>query len=320
MLLEGHRHAGAVPPTVQAVVAARLDALPTPARDVARRSSVFLSSFDRDEAAALAPAEGAIDTRLQELEDAELLVRVDDGAPRWRFRHQTLRDVAYASLPKRQRRELHLVVADRLVADGHRSWAADHLEQAALAALDLEPASRELPDRAADALAEAGDRARRRMENRSALGRYRRALALAGDGDGWGVREARVLAGMGEAFYWLGEYPGADRGPRAGRRARHAPRRRLDARARAPVPRRHLDQRAPPTSTGRRSCSIVPSRRPSGSASRPRSPARCCSPAGCRGPASASRMPRRSGGGRSRSPRRTTIGGPASAPSARSRS
>ncbi len=209
MLLEGHRHAGAVPPTVQAVVAARLDALPTPARDVARRSSVFLSSFDRDEAAALAPAEGAIDTRLQELEDAELLVRVDDGAPRWRFRHQTLRDVAYASLPKRQRRELHLVVADRLVADGHRSWAADHLEQAALAALDLEPASRELPDRAADALAEAGDRARRRMENRSALGRYRRALALAGDGDGWGVREARVLAGMGEAFYWLGEYPGA---------------------------------------------------------------------------------------------------------------
>ncbi len=209
MLLEGHRHAGAVPPTVQAVVAARIDALPTPARDVARRSSVFLSSFDRDEAAALAPAQGAIDTRLEELEDAELLVRVDDGTPRWRFRHQTLRDVAYASLPKRQRRELHLVVADRLVADGHRSWAADHLEQAALAALDLEPASRELPDRAADALAEAGDRARRRMENRSALGRYRRALALAGDGDRWGVREARVLAGMGEAFYWLGEYPGA---------------------------------------------------------------------------------------------------------------
>ncbi|MGZ8601213.1 MAG: AAA family ATPase [Actinomycetota bacterium] len=209
MLLEGHRHAGAVPPTVQAVVAARIDALPASAREVARRSSVFLSSFDRDEAATLAPAEGAIDARLEELEDAELLVRVDDGGPRWRFRHQTLRDVAYASLPKRQRRELHLAVADRLLADGHRSWAADHLEQAALAALDLEPASRELPDRAADALAEAGDRARRRMENRSALARYRRALALAGDGDRWGVREARVLAGMGEAFYWLGEYPGA---------------------------------------------------------------------------------------------------------------
>ncbi|HET6712820.1 MAG TPA: AAA family ATPase [Actinomycetota bacterium] len=209
LLREGHRHVASVPPTVQAVVAARLDALPAPARDVARRSSVFLSSFDRDEIAELASAESAIDARLAELEEAELLVRVDDGVPRWRFRHQTLRDVAYASLPKRQRRELHLAVADRLTADGHRSWAAEHLEQAALAALDLEPASRELPDRAADALAEAGDRARRRMENRSALARYRRALALAGDGDRWGVREARVLAGMGEAFYWLGEYPGA---------------------------------------------------------------------------------------------------------------
>ena len=210
MLLRGdHERAGAVPPTVQAVVAARIDALPPDARDLARRSSVFLSSFDLPEMQALAPDHDDIEAHLRELEDAELLDRIDDGAPRWRFRHQTLRDVAYASLPKRQRRELHLAVAERLVADGHRSWAAEHLEQAARAAIDLDPASRALPDRAADALAEAGDRARRRMENRSALDRYRRALAMAGDGSRWGVREARVLAGMGEAFYWLGEYPGA---------------------------------------------------------------------------------------------------------------
>jgi len=116
--------------------------------------------------------------------------------------------VAYAGLPKRQRSALHVAVADRLIADDHRSWAADHLEEAALAQIDLDPTSRELPDRAANALAEAGDRARRRMENRSATDRYRRALAMADAAD-WGVREARVLAGMGEAFYWLGEYPGA---------------------------------------------------------------------------------------------------------------
>jgi class 3 adenylate cyclase/tetratricopeptide (TPR) repeat protein len=209
LLREGRRRTAAVPPTVQAVVAARIDSLRPPTRDLARRSSVFLSSFDLDEVQALAPDEQAVTARLEELEDAELLIRIDDGAPRWRYRHETLRDVAYASLPKRQRRELHLAVADRLQADGHRSWAADHLEQAALAALDLEPASRQLPDRAVDALAEAGDRARRRMENRSALERYRRALALAGEGARWGAREARILAGMGEAFYWLGEYPGA---------------------------------------------------------------------------------------------------------------
>jgi class 3 adenylate cyclase/tetratricopeptide (TPR) repeat protein len=207
MLLRDGGHVGAVPPTVQAVVAARIDSLPPATRDIARRSSVFISSFDLEEMRALAPGERAVEVRLEELEDAELLMRIDDGGPRWRFRHQTLRDVAYASLPKRLRQELHVAVADRLLADGHRSWAADHLEQAAFAALDLDPGSRAVPDRAADGLAEAGDRARRRMENRSALARYRRALALAGER--WGVREARVLAGMGEAFYWLGEYPAA---------------------------------------------------------------------------------------------------------------
>ena len=44
------------------------------------------------------------------------------------------------------------------------------------------------------------------MENRSALDYYERALALAGPEEGWGVREARVLAGMGESRYWRSEY------------------------------------------------------------------------------------------------------------------
>ena len=215
LLSEGADHASAVPPTVQAVVAARIDSLPVATRDLARRASVFLHSFDVEELGALmgddtraVEADGIRD-RLRELENAELLVRVDGGAPRWRFRHATLRDVAYASLPKRRRRELHLSVADRVLADGHRSWAAAHLERAALASIDLDPSSRELPNRAADALAESGDRARRRMENRSAIDRYRRALAMAGSADHWAVREARALAGMGEAYYWLGEYTAA---------------------------------------------------------------------------------------------------------------
>jgi class 3 adenylate cyclase/tetratricopeptide (TPR) repeat protein len=215
LLTEGTDRANVVPPTVQAVVAARIDALPAATRDLARRASVFLHSFDRDELRLLdgstpaREADDALEQRLRELENEEVLVRASEGSPRWRFRHATLRDVAYASLPKRLRRELHLAVADRVLADGHRSWAADHLEFAAQAAIDLDPTSLELPERAADALAESGDRARRRMENRSAIDRYRRALSLAGNIDRWAVREARALAGMGEAHYWLGEYPRA---------------------------------------------------------------------------------------------------------------
>jgi tetratricopeptide (TPR) repeat protein len=198
-----------VPPTVQAVVSARLDALPPRMRDLARRASVFLYSFDLEEIRIL-DSEVTVE-ELQLLEDAEILVREADGAgsPDWRLRHATLREVAYASLPKRERLRLHLVVAENLLAAGHRSWAANHLEQAALASLDLDPQDRSVAERAADALVTAGDRARRRMLARTAIDYYQRALALAGPEDRWGVREARALAGMGEAHYWMAEYPAA---------------------------------------------------------------------------------------------------------------
>jgi tetratricopeptide (TPR) repeat protein len=92
---------------------------------------------------------------------------------------------------------------------GHRSYAADHLERAAQASIDLDPSDRRVPDRAVDALILAGDRARRRMESLSAVEFYQRALAMAGPESSWEVREARALAGTGEAHYWLGEYPAA---------------------------------------------------------------------------------------------------------------
>ena len=190
-----------IPPTVQAVVSARLDALPARLREVARRASVFMHAFDREELAVIDDAASV--EELQELEDAEVIVR--DNLV-WRMRHATLKDVAYASLPKRERLRLHNLVAEYLVEKGHRSLAADHYELAARASLDLDPKDREAPERAADALLVAGDRARRRMEIRSAIDRYDRALIMSGPESGWGVREGRALAGLGEARYWLGEY------------------------------------------------------------------------------------------------------------------
>jgi class 3 adenylate cyclase/tetratricopeptide (TPR) repeat protein len=198
-----------IPPTVQAVVSARLDALPARLRDLARRASVFMYAFDLEELKVVDDAAG-ID-ELHQLEDAEVIVRDRPAADEtvWRMRHATLKEVAYASLPKRERLRLHNLVAEHLVDTGHRSLAADHYELAALASLDLDPYDRAAPERAADALLVAGDRARRRMEIRSAIDRYERALVMAGPQSGWGVREARVLAGLGEARYWLGEYGSA---------------------------------------------------------------------------------------------------------------
>ena len=209
-LLSGDDTKG-LPPTVQAVVASRLDALPDDSRELARRLAVFGESFDLAEARLVVPECDL--GGLMALEDAEILVHEDAGgdgsAQRWRLRHETLREVAYASLPKRLRLQLHLAIADSLMAGDHISFAAEHLERAAQASLDLDPLDRTLPERAADALVSAGHRARRRMESRSAIDYYERALAMEQDSSRWGVREARALAGVGEARYWLAEYPAA---------------------------------------------------------------------------------------------------------------
>jgi len=39
------------------------------------------------------------------------------------------------------------------------------------------------------------------MESRSAIDFYERSLGMSGPDGRWGVREARVLAGLGEAHY-----------------------------------------------------------------------------------------------------------------------
>ena len=181
-----------VPPTVQAVVSARLDALPQRLRELARRASVFKYSFDLTELGVV--DDEATADELQALEEAEVIVRdPQPGEPlHWRLRHATLKEVIYASLPKRERKRLHELVAQFLLDGGHPSLAADHLELAALAALDLDPNDRAIADRAV-----------------AAIDRYVRALALAGPEAQWQVREARILAGVGEAHYWLAEYPAA---------------------------------------------------------------------------------------------------------------
>jgi class 3 adenylate cyclase/tetratricopeptide (TPR) repeat protein len=204
---DGQRPA-VLPPTVQAVVASRIDHLAEPARNLIRVASIFPGgAFHESKLALVADANREV---LGTLEDEEVIVRDEDVAGRWRFRHELLREVAYDSLPKRERRRLHELVAvglDELeAAERHAQQVAYHLEQAALSALDLDPADRGPALRAEAALRRAGDLSRRRLESRAAIDLYERALAMAGPEEAWGPDEARILAGIGEARYWLGEY------------------------------------------------------------------------------------------------------------------
>jgi class 3 adenylate cyclase/tetratricopeptide (TPR) repeat protein len=201
-----------LPPTVQAVIAARIDQLTPAARELVRRASVFpRGRFDVEELALIADPTPAL---LGEAEDEELLLPDEEHDGVWRFRSDVIRDVAYDSLAKRERQRLHLRVADKLSEPGsierYPRTIAFHVEQAARAALDLDPNDRSVADRAVDALTKAGDAARRRIESRAAVDFYERALALAGPEDGWGVREAWIVGMLGEARYWLGEFDEAE--------------------------------------------------------------------------------------------------------------
>ena len=201
-----------LPPTVQAVVAARIDQLSPPARDLVRKASVFPQGrFDLDELAMI------VDPRkdlLAEAERDELLVADEERPGVWRFGSEVLRDVAYDSLAKRERQRLHLRVANKLgqleTSDRYPRTIAFHLEQAALAALDLNPRDRTLADRASLALEEAGDLARRRVESHSAADLFERALALSGPDETWGEREGWILSRLGESRFWLGEFDAAE--------------------------------------------------------------------------------------------------------------
>ncbi|MGB7804718.1 MAG: AAA family ATPase [Actinomycetota bacterium] len=201
-----------LPSTVQAVIAARIDQLSPGARELVRRASVFpRGRFDLDELSLIVEPRKEL---LAEAEDEELLVPDEDRPGVWRFGSDILRDVAYDSLAKRERQRLHLRVANKLAADEQLErfprTIAFHLEQAARASLDLNPRDRAIAERAVDALAHAGDIARRRIESRSAADLYERALSLAGPDEDWGDREARILGVLGEARYWLGEFDQAE--------------------------------------------------------------------------------------------------------------
>ena len=197
-----------LPPTVQAVVAARIDQLSPGARELVRQASVFpRGRFDLEELSLIVEPRKEL---LAEAEENELLIRDEDRPDAWRFGSDVLRDVAYDSLAKRQRQRLHLRVANKLsapeTAERYPRTIAFHLERAALASLDLDPRDRTLAERALQALLDAGDLARRRVESRSAADLYERALALAGPANAWGEREAWILSLLGETRYWVGEF------------------------------------------------------------------------------------------------------------------
>jgi class 3 adenylate cyclase/tetratricopeptide (TPR) repeat protein len=170
MLALVHDSAGGdveVPPTIQALLAARLDQLDPADRAVLERGSVEGRTFHRGAVTALADGDRSVDQRLLALVRKEL-VRPDrpqlPGDDAYRFRHLLIRDAAYDSLPKSTRADLHRRFAEWLALHGRNLVELDeilgyHLEQAASYLSVLGRGDRALALAASDRLAVAGRRA-----------------------------------------------------------------------------------------------------------------------------------------------------------------
>ena len=175
-----------VPPTLKALLAARLDQLEEAERRVLERGSVEGEIFHRGGVQALAPEETQVTTRLAALVRRQLvrpdraLLSGDDG---YRFRHLLIRDAAYDALPKAIRADLHARFAAWLDAHEHGLVERDeiagyHLEQAARYEAELGQPNPDLAERAAQRLASAGRRARDRLDDRAARALLFRAVEL----------------------------------------------------------------------------------------------------------------------------------------------
>ena len=159
-----------VPPTIQALLAARLDGLAGSERAVLERGAVEGTVFHRDAVAALAPEtlQEAVGPSLQTLTRREFVApdRAElAGREAYRFRHQLIRDAAYQAIAKQSRAELHERFANWLEKalgariDEYRTIVGYHLEQAARYRRELDPTDPQLADlerRAIDQLGAAG--------------------------------------------------------------------------------------------------------------------------------------------------------------------
>ena len=219
-----------IPPSIQALLAARLDRLGQDERAVIEPASVIGLEFDESAVRWLAPdpLRAGLPGHLATLDRRQLVhqtAMLDDDAS-YRFHHILIRDAAYNSLLKRARASLH----ERFVewVDEHNAETDRGLESQEILGYHLEQAHRYLAElgpldahglalgvRASGRLAAAGRRAYARGDMPATANLLRRAGLARPEGD---PLRPVLLIEAGEALTQAGELAAADEVLRAAKR------------------------------------------------------------------------------------------------------
>ena len=212
-----------VPPSIQALLAARLDLLGPEEREVIEAASVAGLVFPEDALRELISdaAAGRVEALLGSLSRKHLIhaePRTVGSDDRFRFDHVLIRDAAYQGMLKRTRATLHerfVVWADRVNQDRDRALEFQeilgyHLEQAHQNLKELGPLDEhglELGRSAAQRLSSAGRRSFARGDMPSAANLLRRAAMLLPERD---PSRLELVPDLGEALLEVGEFPWAE--------------------------------------------------------------------------------------------------------------
>ena len=182
----------AVPPSIEALIAERIERLPQDAHALIQRAAIVGRIFYHGAIITLSPAEArpSVENNLLVLIRKGFVQRVPNelaDEETYRFRHALIRDVAYEALPKAQRGELHERFAawvEAKLKDRDRKvdeLVGYHLEQAQRYHFELESLDlygQELAARAADRLGRAAGRAFSLGDMSAAANLFARSAAL----------------------------------------------------------------------------------------------------------------------------------------------
>ena len=203
------------PPSLEALLGARLDRLPEKERAAAERGAVEGQVFHRGAVEELSERRETILAALAGLEAKELVRATDepgvDGGSAFRFRHILIRDAAYRGLPKRLRASLHeryarwleRVAGDRVAEYGE--IVGFHLGQAYRFRVELGPVdedTRRLGAEAAGWLSAAANRAFVRGDMRAAADLLRQAVSLL---EGDAAARLELLPELSKALRYSGD-------------------------------------------------------------------------------------------------------------------
>jgi class 3 adenylate cyclase len=204
----------AIPPTIQALLDARISRLGRDERDVLERAAVAGRVFSRGAVRALSPSTewSAVEPRLSGLVLKQLIRphRADFGAEHtYRFRHNLIRDAVYQHMSKANRADLHEQFAEWLERPGEIQTAEReeilgyHLEQAFRYRQELGATDEALATVAGEHLARAGQRAVRRGDLPAAVSLLTRAAALLPDSH---TERREILPLLGSALMRTGDF------------------------------------------------------------------------------------------------------------------